>query len=223
MPLGDVNFSHLVVIILLAFGIFYLTSKPTNRKASRKSKMGDHEIFEDGGLNNFCQQLWESDQNRLVPGQDYELDLGGRTRYSYNGPDMADDPLFTWVKPEVFERPTYKAFIKLLDNYESETGTAETVTNEELQENNNFINLIFQTQPVQLAYRFLKYRGKFTDDVNYFKRKFYNIWFKMYKRDRQSNTFDSCGFEHVFVGETRGRNEVIGFPQLDPILPAGES
>ena len=66
------------------------------------------EIYEERGFSNFCQQLWDLDENRLVEDKDYKLDLGGRTRYSVEGIDNAKDPLFTWVKPDVFERPTYK-------------------------------------------------------------------------------------------------------------------
>jgi len=171
----------------------------------------DDEPYVNQGLSNFMQQLWECDENRLVEDTDYKLDLGGRTRYSYDGPDNADDPLFTWVKAEVFERPTYKAFVKLLDNYVSETGVAETVTEEEMVENMHFTNLVFESKPMQLAYRFLKYKGKATDDEQMFRKKFYNMWFKLYRRSRESRSFDSSGFEHVFVGETRGDKEVIGF------------
>jgi len=171
----------------------------------------DEPPYENQGLSNFMQQLWDCDENRLVQGEDYELDIGGRTRYSYDGPDRAEDPLFTWVKPEVFQRPTYKAFMALLDNYESDTGVAEVVTAEEEAENRRFINLVFESKPMQLAYRFLKYKGKATDDEAYFRKKFYNMWFKLYKRSRATRSFDSSGFEHVFVGETRGEKEVIGF------------
>ncbi len=33
------------------------------------------------------------------------------------------------------------------------------------------------------------------------KQLLFNLWFKMYKRDRQSRAPDSSAFEHVFVGE----------------------
>ena len=33
------------------------------------------------------------------------------------------------------------------------------------------------------------------------KQLLFNLWFKMYKRDRQSRAADSSAFEHVFVGE----------------------
>jgi hypothetical protein len=52
-------------------------------------------------------KLWRADKNRLTPDVDYELDLQGYTK-SYERTDRARNPLFSWVKPEVFERPTYK-------------------------------------------------------------------------------------------------------------------
>ena len=47
---------------------------------------------------------------------------------------------------EVLRWPTYRAFIKLLDNYETGTGVAEVVTPEEEQENWAFINSCMQTK-----------------------------------------------------------------------------
>lgn len=161
-------------------------------------------------LTNFCEQIWNEDENALIVGEDYELDLQGRTRYSKGGIDKAEDPLFTFVTKEALEKPTYKAFIALLDNYVSETGVAEVVTNEERKENWDFINLIFETHIMKMAHKFLIYHGKADSDVEQFKRDFHNMWFKMYRREHGIRGRDSSGFEHVFVGETRG-DEVIGF------------
>ena len=44
-----------------------------------------------------------------------------------------------------------------------------------------------------------------------FKQQLYDLWFKLYRRTKGSRALDSSGFEHVFVGETRGGNEVLGF------------
>jgi len=204
---GALAFGSFVIIFCF---IFKFDKNPTYFN----TKMGDRkevEYCEDRGLNNFLEQLWDLDENRLVPDKDYDLDLQGRTRYSMDGPDKAEDPLFAMVDPSVFQRPTYKAFMALLDNYESATGVAESVTAEELQENWNFINLVFDTEVMQLAYKFLKYKGKASTDAKTFKQEFHDMWFKLYKRSRGTRQCDSSGFEHVFVGETRGEKEVIGF------------
>ena len=47
------------------------------------------------------------------------LHAGTRSRWRE---DKAKDPLFTFVRPEVLQRPTIKKFIRLLDNYETSTG-----------------------------------------------------------------------------------------------------
>jgi len=181
--------------------------------------MSHDETFVDNDLRSFMEALWRADENRLVPNVDYRLDPGGRTRYSLEGPDQAEDPLFEYVNPEVFERPTFKAFVNLLDNYSSETGVVEDVTQVELRENYKFCGLVYQSKVFQMAIQFLRSKGKLVayKTEKQFKDAFYDMWFKMYKRDRSirgHNVGDSSGFEHVFVGETRnmdGNKEVTGF------------
>jgi len=179
-------------------------------------KMGYDEKppFEDKGLNNWANQLWDADVYRLIPDQDYDLDPQGRARFSKDpdGPDMAADPFFERVDPAVFKKPTYKAFVSLLDNYASATGETEVVTDQEVKENWNFINLCFSKKVFELCYKYLKFKGKVTKSPSDFKEDLYDMWFKMYKRDYKTRGFDSSGFEHVFVGETREKtDEVIGF------------
>lgn len=124
---------------------------------------------------------------------------------------MAKEPLFTSVSPEVLKRPTYKAFISLLDNYKSCTGQAEVVTPEEIKENLTFIDAIMGTTVMKKAHEYLASKGKVAPDERHFKQQLYDLWFKLYRRTKDSKNFDSSGFEHVFVGETRGGTEVIGF------------
>ncbi len=47
-------------------------------------------------------------------------------RHSFEVLDRARDPLFVFVSEEALRRPTYKAFISLLDNYETSTGKFNT-------------------------------------------------------------------------------------------------
>lgn len=164
----------------------------------------------DPELSKICNELWKLDENRLRPGKDYVINLQGGTKV-YQRTDMAKDPLFTFVSPEALKRPTYKTFISLLDNYESDTGKAEVVTPEEMKENWAFIDAIMGTKVMKRTHEYLASKGKAAGDERHFKQQLYDLWFKLYRRTKDTKNLDSSGFEHVFVGETRGGTEVIGF------------
>jgi poly(U)-specific endoribonuclease len=98
-------------------------------------------------------KLWDLDTNRLKPGgEDYLLDTQGKASYNTSGwseggrRDKAANPLFSknpLDHPEVFaKKPTFKAFISLLDNYVCEAGVKEVVTAGELQEQSRFLDKV---------------------------------------------------------------------------------
>jgi poly(U)-specific endoribonuclease len=72
-------------------------------------------------LSRICQELWDLDDNRLKPGVDYVIDLQGGTK-GYWREDKAKDPLFSYMNEKILQKPTFKSFIALLDNYETSTG-----------------------------------------------------------------------------------------------------
>ncbi|RHY26213.1 hypothetical protein DYB32_007798, partial [Aphanomyces invadans] len=146
-------------------------------------------------LSDACNRLWELDENRLNPNEHYQINLQ-RGKSPYQTGDVAPDNLFTYVNAEVFNKKTFKLFTALLDNYERGTGVAETVTREELKENEEFIDAIAETK-----------NGKFKGDLRAFKRKMHDIWFGLYRREVAN---DSSGFEHVFIGEVKD-GQVSGF------------
>lgn len=146
-----------------------------------------------------CDRLWHLDVYRLQPGVDYQLNLQ-QGKCMWQQGDVAPEPLFTFVDRCVFERRTYHLFHKLLDNYERGVGIRETVTAEELSENNVFLNAVLDTAPMQYTYNWLTKNKKFVGDMSSFKKKLDSIWFGMYRRQ---TTNDSSGFEHVFLGEER--------------------
>ena len=61
------------------------------------------------------------------------------------------------------------------------------------------------------AHQYLNSKGKSPREIKDFKQQLYDLWFKLYRRTKGSRALDSSGFEHVFVGETRGGTEVLGF------------
>lgn len=159
------------------------------------------------------QHLWDLDApNRLTPGVEYEVDVQSGKR-PYGKPlDAASRPLFVRVDSEVFRRrPTYKAFVSLLDNYAAEVNTTDIVTAEEEAETRYFINEVMRTDAMRFCHAFCRSERpeKVPADPSEFSDLLHKLWFKQYKRTKGGVT-DSCGFEHVFVGETRN-GQITGF------------
>lgn len=144
-------------------------------------------------------RLWELDVNRLVPGTDYVINLQ-KGKKIYDTSDVARDPLFTFVDLSNFEKPTFKTFINLLDNYVASTGVAEVVTNEEKRENMEFLNAIMNTPVMNYCHKYLAYHNKAPRERDAFIRLLNELWFGLYRREVSN---DSSGFEHVFLGEIK--------------------
>lgn len=165
-------------------------------------------------LSDVLNELWKLDVNRMKPGKDYKINLQGKAGFvsegNNNARDCARAPLFSYVNESKLKSiDTYAYFINLLDNYEMSTGVAEQVTKDELQENNLFLDAVLKTEVMKCAHRYLVRKGRAQSDPAQFKRQIYDIWFKLYRRDKSGGE-DSCGFEHVFVGETKHGKEIMG-------------
>lgn len=167
----------------------------------------------DEELSQILTKLWELDDNKIYPGEDFKIDL---QRYVCNARQCVDDyqdsrrPMFEWIDEEkIFSRETYKTFRALLDNYEAACGEPEQVTYEEVSENRAFINAIMETEVMKECHKYLVEKGKAPAAVDKFKCQLYNLWFMLIRRTKGDKDFDSSSFEHVFVGEHRG-NEFIG-------------
>ncbi|XP_029971338.1 poly(U)-specific endoribonuclease-C [Salarias fasciatus] len=173
-----------------------------------RSQQADQELTE------VLNQLWRLDTNRLKPGTDYIISLQGRAGYVAQGSnyarDRAREPLFSYVDEDKIKNiETYSHFINLLDNYEMSTGVSETVTSEEHTETKLFIDSILETELMKCAHSYLVKKGASPSDTAQFKKQLYDIWFRLYHRERGGGE-DSCGFEHVFVGETKSGQEIMG-------------
>ena len=95
------------------------------------------------------------------------------------------------------------------------------VTKEEVEENRRFIDAIVETKVIQHAYKYLCSKGKAKSTKREFKYQLYDIWFKLYRRTKGCRALDSSGFEHVFVGETRGgksETSSVVFEQLTVVV-----
>ncbi|XP_036426723.1 poly(U)-specific endoribonuclease-A [Colossoma macropomum] len=123
--------------------------------------------------------------------------------------DLSPLPLFKQVnEASLFSKPTYKAFIALLDNYERKTGVSESVSSVEVQEQEKFLKETMKnTNLGKELYSFLNTKGyyssweEFLEDLKM-------MWFGLYSRS--SGKMDSSGFEHIFSGEIKD-GKVSGF------------
>ncbi|KAK3555353.1 hypothetical protein QTP86_014953, partial [Hemibagrus guttatus] len=174
----------------------------------------EHVMIEhNSDLTAVAQELWDNDIHRLRPGTDYRIALQNKVAHLSDlndGKEAAGSPLFTYVNETILKKETFLAFISLLDNYESDTGVPEVVTPEEEAENHRFLDSIIKTPVMKIVHRYLVEKKLSSPDTSAFKEQLHRIWFELYAR-RGSNRPDSSGFEHVFVGETRGGHTVIGF------------
>ncbi|KAL7402739.1 hypothetical protein ABVT39_019328 [Epinephelus coioides] len=166
-------------------------------------------------LSNIFNELWSLDVNRLTPVTDYTVSIQGRAGFVTQGShvvqDHASQPLFSNVNENKLKNiTTISRFMKLLDNYERSTGVAERVTTEELTEMNLFLDAVLETAVMKRAHQYLVTKGQSNSNVRLFKNQLRLIWFHLYHRQRNTG-LDSCGFEHVFVGETKSGTDIIGF------------
>lgn len=142
-------------------------------------------------------QLWRLDTpNRLKPGVDYQVNIQRKAR-SYEE-DNASEPFFEYISDSVWERPTWRLFKSLLDNYTAETGIPERQTQEELAEESDFLDAVLDTPVGQFTRRWLAANTDVDGELGAFKSTLHDLWFKCYRRDASR---DSSGFEHAFCGE----------------------
>lgn len=188
-----------------------LRPKEYELKVEPPAEMQVEAVGVNDSISKAAQYLWDLDVNRLTPDVDYVINVQ-RGKKPWHKEDDAPDPLFTTVNTREFrQRPTYRTFIALLDNYEAQTGVSEVVTHKEKAENYAFLKAIMQTGPMQFCHKYC--RANNPDDVPASQQGFINllheIWFKLYYRERGGRP-DSSGFEHVFVGEIKN-DQVSGF------------
>ncbi|XP_061438308.1 poly(U)-specific endoribonuclease-A-like isoform X2 [Rhineura floridana] len=165
-------------------------------------------------LSKLFNKLWDADVNRFLPGKDYSISLQGKADFVPRGSnvsrDSASEPLFCSVNEgRLKNTETYSTFSSLLDNYETSTGVAELVTPQEMAENNHFLDAVLGTEVMKLTHQYLVKKNWAKPDLKDFKSQLYVIWFHLYSRERGKGP-DSCGFEHVFVGETKRGHEILG-------------
>ncbi|CAH8490280.1 unnamed protein product [Schistosoma rodhaini] len=150
-------------------------------------------------LSKFFTKLYKADENAVLPGKDYKLNLQEQLDTLDSFVDLSPDPLFEFVDEDIFKnRPTFAKFIALLDNYNPQVGVTEIVTEHHYREEDEFINELLKTKVMKMTYDYLIEKRKVSGDITNFGKFLKDLWFKRYKRRSPK---DSSAFEHVFVGE----------------------
>ncbi|KAB0402630.1 hypothetical protein E2I00_000840 [Balaenoptera physalus] len=121
--------------------------------------------------------------------------------------DRCPEPLFTYVNKKLFSKPTYAAFINLLNNYQRATGHGEHFTAQQLAEQDTFLREAMKTAVMKELYGFLHQQNRYSTEQE-FVNDLKNMWFGLYARGKEEK--DSGGFEHVFSGEVK-KGKVTGF------------
>ena len=119
--------------------------------------------------------------------------------------DNAPLPLLTGVEETVFDQPTFKTFIALLDNYSAAELKPE-VTFEQSDdphwvEVEAFLDAVFDSKPMKVAVEHIQSELAPDQSLDQIRAATRKMWFEPYT-NRYSNDQPFCvGFEHVFVGE----------------------
>jgi len=191
---------QVAMIILLSYIIFTLLKLSSTNLEENETSVSDDEFMK------ITQNLWNYDDNRAVTSQDYVTNKQSYTSGSSKF-DSSALPFFTSLNEELFEKPTYASFIALLDNYIAKSGNAEEVTQTELNEQKLFLENFCSTKIGEYLFQLFVEKNIVTEDISAFKTYLNDIWFGLYSRQR--HVLDSCGFEHVFIGEV-SKGKVVG-------------
>ncbi|KAG5684988.1 hypothetical protein PVAND_014191 [Polypedilum vanderplanki] len=188
--------------ILIYFGIFLLL---INKIQSKKQK-NYTEIATDEEIEKISQELFELSDNNLL--SQLSLNLQGHHKFYNSTEDLAPEPLLT-LHDDFSESETMRFMQMLYDNYERNTLVEETVTEEEMSEERNFINALLQTEIMRRAMNFLESKSLVQNHPESHYCLLKKIWFDFYPRSKGKNA-TSSGFEHVFLAESK-KKKLIGF------------
>ncbi|VDO91638.1 unnamed protein product [Heligmosomoides polygyrus] len=109
-------------------------------------------------LLDISKKLRDADDNKAQPSQ-IRLNYQEHT----NTHDMTDNAkLFSEVDSSLFDRPSYKQFLALTDNFYRETGREEprVSVQEDQLETNAFLSTIMDSRPWELLYEFLQKKAR---------------------------------------------------------------
>ncbi|XP_064447424.1 uridylate-specific endoribonuclease isoform X2 [Mirounga angustirostris] len=159
-------------------------------------------------LQSISEKIYRADINKA---QKEDIILNSQNRISPSEArdhvDRCPEPLFTYVNEKLFSKPTYAAFISLLNNYQRATGRGEHFSAQQLAEQDAFLGEVMKTAVLKELYGFLRHQNRYSSEQE-FVNDLKNMWFGLYSRGNEEE--DSSGFEHIFSGEIK-KGKVTGF------------
>eukprot|EP00094_Tigriopus_californicus_P010932 TCALIF_10546-PB protein Name:"Similar to CG2145 Poly(U)-specific endoribonuclease homolog (Drosophila melanogaster)" AED:0.41 eAED:0.41 QI:0/0.75/0.8/1/0.25/0.6/5/93/344 len=128
-----------------------------------------------------------------------------------NTTDKASRNLLTTMDQSIWQYPTVAALKKMFDNYNPDVTATEDNNPQEQSEETKFLGLTMETDIMKETYKTLLDKNVINGTMREFRTLLQSLWFKGYDRDgTKAKVIGSSGFEHVFMGESKGGN-VSGF------------
>lgn len=153
----------------------------------------------------------KSDGQWVDPSADILVDEQVETKSA----DLAPKPLFAHVNPDKIEGETYKAFIRLLDNYIVNASLTEDHLGDNAVEDaeiEDFLDVVLDTAVMQHALAYLRDELGAVKDQDALRGHMLRIWFELYTNwyNPSKPVSHASGFEHVMVGEAHAKGNGIG-------------
>ncbi|KAL5104286.1 Poly U specific endoribonuclease-B [Taenia crassiceps] len=155
-------------------------------------------VYTDADLAYLVSRIWIVDPNRLRVGKDIQVDWQGVA----GSKDAAPKTLIASTSKCFKDNAVSQAFVALLDNYNLRVGFPEVETPEKRKEIDQFLDALLNTTTMRSFHTYLVSLRIANPVLAEFKAELYRIWFASYKRQTKG---DSSPFEHVFVGEAKGK------------------
>uniref|UniRef100_A0A5S6QPL3 Endoribonuclease n=1 Tax=Trichuris muris TaxID=70415 RepID=A0A5S6QPL3_TRIMR len=176
-----------VTIALLLFTL--ILQVHTKKKASKR--MTDEDVEK------IIQQMENADVNAAGP---HDVTFNYQLRHN-----EGDSPkrFFEFVNEEYLKKPIVVALLNLTQMYDPTLGMVENTSEDKMRMIERFLNLVMQTEVMNLLKQFLqRWKVLTTDSNREFKELLKELWFTPYSRSK--SVLDTSAFEHYFVGETKG-------------------
>ncbi|XP_075893438.1 uridylate-specific endoribonuclease A [Nelusetta ayraudi] len=171
---------------------------------------GGGSVITDAEIKALSETLYVLDSNKALSSQ-LIIDPQALVSDSQTGSktDLSSRRLFKFLdESSLFSKPTYAAFLALLDNYNRMTGQTENFTHQQLAEQDTFLTeTMSNTELGRELFAFLYTKGVYASEQA-FLQDLKSMWFGLYSR--YNKKMDSSGFEHIFAGEIKG-GKVSGF------------